>query len=80
MFEEAHTEAWRDIHASAMHEACTHHHTEKHTCHLPAAFHHKMKGTARHCLLTRPRRGAAKKISLSVDPGNESSRLAPSFS
>lgn len=38
--------------------------TQKHTCHLPAAFHHKMKGTARHCLLTRPRRGAAQKISL----------------
>lgn len=49
-----HTEAWRDIHASAMHEACT----QWRTCRLPAAFYQKMRGMALHCLLTRPDNGA----------------------
>lgn len=46
MFEKAHTETWRDIHASAMHEACTHHHTQQHTYSSPAAFNQKMRGMA----------------------------------
>lgn len=48
--EEAHTGAWRDVHAPAMHEACT----QWHTCRLPAAFYQKTRSTALHCLLTRP--------------------------
>lgn len=54
VFEEAHTEAWRDVHTSVMHEACT----QWHTCRLPAAFHQKMKGMALHRLLTCPDKGA----------------------
>lgn len=50
VFEEAHTEAWRDVHTSAhLHEALT----QWHTCRLPAAcFYQKMRGMALHHLLT----------------------------
>ncbi len=54
VFEQAHTEAWRDVHASAMHEACT----EWHAWRLPAAFYQKMRGLALRCLLARPDKGA----------------------